>query len=340
VSAQIPVTRPRDALELQLLRIFGDLLDYRPIGVDTDFFNAGGDSILAMTLLARIVQETGYRLPISGLMRASTVGRLAEVLRESNDSAAWSPIVPLQTEGSQRPFYCVHPAGGNALCYLQLSHYIGNDQPFYGLQAPGIDGILEPVSSIEEMAEQYVAAVRQAQPQGPYALGGWSLGGIVAYEMAQQLQADGEEVASLALIDSGLLYAFAVMLTFFRDDDRDMWERLRSPDADQVAFFRERTAPAQLIPEQADDRLAGQIYRVVVANMRALLNYRLRPYTGRLLVFQAREKYIHAKHQPHDEWRRLCESVELETTGGNHLTLIHDPHVGELAEKLGAYLRR
>jgi pyochelin synthetase len=338
VSAQPSVTHPRDALELQLSRIYGDLLDYRPIGVDTDFFNAGGDSILAMTLLARIVQDTGYRLPISGLLKASTIGKLAKALRESNDAASWSALVPLHTGGTRPPFFCVHPAGGNVLCYLKLSHYLGEDQPFYGLQAPGIDGIREPVSRVADMADEYVAAIRQVQPKGPYALGGWSLGGIIAYEMAQRLQAQGDEVRLLALIDSGLLYSFAVMLTFFRGDDRDMWERLRSPDADQVAFFRERTTAAQLIPQQADDQLASQIYRVVVANMRALLNYHQRPYSGPTVLIQAREKYIHARHEPQEEWRRLCPDLKVETTGGNHLTLINDPHLGELAEKLSQYL--
>jgi aryl carrier-like protein len=127
---------PRDALELQLTYIWEDLLDQRPIGVDADFFQLGGDSLLAMSLLARIVQETGYTLPAGGIFQAPTIEKLARVLRLDSNPDEWSALVPIQTEGTKLPFFCIHPGGGNVLCYLQLSRRLGPGRPFYGWNPP------------------------------------------------------------------------------------------------------------------------------------------------------------------------------------------------------------
>ena len=181
---------PRDALELQLVQIWEDLLERRPVGVNEDFFELGGDSLLAMSLLARVSQETGYSLPSLASFRC-TIEKLARALREGVTSENWTSIVPIQQEGTKRPFFCVHPGGGNVLCYVGLSKWLGKERPFYGVQCRGVDGVLEPLQSVEEMAREYVAALVRVQPHGPYALGGWSVGGVLAYEMSQQLTAAG-----------------------------------------------------------------------------------------------------------------------------------------------------
>jgi len=329
---------PRDALELKLVGIWEDLLDRRPIGVHQNFFELGGDSVLAMSLLARVIQETGYHLPAGGIFSAPTVGTLAASLRADADPDLWSPLVPIQTEGLRPPFFCVHPGGGNVLCYLQLSRDLGWDQPFYGLQAPGVDGIREPLTTVEEMAEEYVAAIREVRPEGPFCLGGWSVGGVIAYEMAQQLRAAGEEVAALAIMDSGVLYAIAIVAALFPKNQPGALELLRQPSAEQVADFRVRSAAAKLVPEEADDELAGQIFRLFTANMMAVLNYRAKPYEGRIDLFQARERIVRERFQPFGEWSRLCDDVRLHDVPGDHLTMIHEPHVSELAEQLGRCL--
>ena len=326
----------RDSLELQLVQIWEDLLGCHPIGLNDNFLDLGGDSLLAMTLLARIVQQTGRNLPIAGLMRATTIKRLAAALREENNWGTWSPIVPLQTEGSKPAFFCIHPAGGNALCYLQISRLLGKDQPFYGLQAPGIEADREPLSTIEEMAAEYVEAIRQVQPRGPYELGGWSCGGVLAYEIAQVLRAAGEEIRLLAIMDSGVLYAFAVMTTALPQGDLGVFDVLRLPVAEQISEFRKRTKAAKLIPDEADDDLAERIFRLFVVNTKAMLSYRPEPYADKLTLFQASEKFVRTRHEPYHEWSRLCDDVELHKVPGNHLTLIQEPHVHELAAKLAA----
>lgn len=326
-------SRPRDALELQLTRIWEELLDRRPIGIHDDFFKIGGDSVLAMALLAQIVQETGYILPAGGIFSATTIAKLAAALREGSTSQDWSPLVPIQPEGSKPPFFCVHPGGGNVLCYLQLSRHLGADQPFFGLQAPGVDGIREPLETIEEMAEQYVGAIRQAQARGPYALGGWSVGGVVVYEMAQRLHAAGEEVQVLAIFDSGVLYACAILTALFSNGQGAL-DLLRQPSAEQIADFRLRSAPARLVPDNADEKLAGRIFRLFVGNMRAVFNYRPRPYQGRIDLFMASEPIVRQRFAPDREWQRLCDQVAVHSVPGNHLTMIHEPHVAALAASL------
>ncbi len=303
-----------------------------------NFFELGGDSIAAMSLLARIVQETGHNVPVAGLLKAPTVALLALALRQESDGASWSPMVPIQTEGSKPPFFCVHPAGGNVLCYLRLSQYLGKDQPFYGLQAQGIDGLREPLCEVETMAAEYVEAVRRVQPHGPYALGGWSFGGVAAYEMGQRLLADGEEVRLLAILDSGVIYAFAVMTAAFSDDGLGLLDVLRMPEGEQLTQFRRRTAVARLIPEDADDALARRIYRVFVANVRAMLNYRAEPYPGKLTLFQGTEPFVQNGRNPYQEWSRLCDAVDLVKVPGNHLTLVHEPHLKQLAAELHKHL--
>ena len=330
---------PRDALELQLVRIWEDLLDQRPIGVNEDFFQLGGDSVIAMSLLARTANETGYDLPAGGILQARTVEKLAAVLRQGCTPDAWSPLVAIQSEGTATPFFCIHPGGGNVLCYLRLSQNLGTDQPFFGLQAPGLDGICEPLTTVEEMAERYVTAILRSHPRGPYALGGWSVGGVVAYEMARRMRALGHEVQTVAIIDSGVLYACAVLAALFPKGGPGALDLIRQPAAEQIADFRARSAVAKLVPENADDKLAGRIFRLFVTNMKAVLNYRPARYDGHIDLFQAQEKIVRERFDPHREWSQLCDNVQLYKVPGSHLSMVHEPHVNALADVLRVCLR-
>lgn len=135
-------------------------------------------------------------------MSKATLEKLAYTLRQHDANSEISPLVPIKPQGTRPPFFCMHPAGGNVLCYHNLARHISPDQPFYALQPVNLDGEGAPYPSVKEMAAQYVAAVRTVYPQGPYYLGGWSFGGIVAFEMAQQLRAAGHEIGLLVLIDT------------------------------------------------------------------------------------------------------------------------------------------
>ncbi|MFP2903313.1 thioesterase domain-containing protein, partial [Corallococcus sp. 4LFB] len=167
---------PRDALEMQLARIWEDVLGVRSVGVRSSFFELGGHSLLAVRMVAAVRERLGQSIPLSVLFQQPTVEQLAQVLRD--DSQAWTPLVPLERGApSHRPFFLVHPGGGNVLAYSELARRLGPSLPVFGLQSRGLDG--RPVAeSIEEMATLYLDAIRTVQPHGPYQLGGWSLGGL------------------------------------------------------------------------------------------------------------------------------------------------------------------
>jgi pyochelin synthetase len=336
VSIEVEVSRrlaPRNALEFQLTRIWEDLLGRDAISVDEDFFALGGDSILAMSLLARIVQETGHKLPTSGILQAPTIERLARALRDTSEQP-WTPLVPIQANGTKPPFFCVHPSGGNVLCYMRLASLLGADQPFYGFECAGIDSRREPLDSAEAMASEYVAALREVQPHGPYFLGGWSVGGVLAYEMAVQLRELGEPVGLLALIDSGVLYACALLTALFSKGETGILDILRMRSSDQLSEFRERSAAARLIPNEADEELATRIMHLFVANMMAVMNYRPRPFDGTVTLFQAAEAIVKPRFAPGREWGRSLTDLEIIEVPGSHLTMVQDPHVKALAQQL------
>jgi amino acid adenylation domain-containing protein len=201
---EAPPVAPRDAVELELARMWEDLLGVSPVGVGESFFELGGHSLTAVRLMARIRARFGNELPLGALFQRPTVEGIAELLRRggAREEAPSSPpaIVQIEKGGAGRPFFCVHPVGGAVLCYADLARQLAADRPFFGLQAEAGGEAAEAVT-VPAMAARYLTAVRGAQPAGPYLLGGWSMGGLVALDMARQLAAQGEEVALLALID-------------------------------------------------------------------------------------------------------------------------------------------
>ncbi|MCX4775408.1 amino acid adenylation domain-containing protein [Streptomyces sp. NBC_01264] len=197
-------TPPRDALESRLAGIWERLLAAGPVGVHDDFFESGGHSIDALRLIGRINQAFGERLGVSAVMEHPTVARQADLLRGRHAGAAADPVVRIRPEGTLDPLFLVHPIGGNVFCYRALAAELDPDRPVFGLTAPGLTAP-DPVSgaTVEELAAAHVEALRRIRPEGPYHLAGWSFGGLLAYEMAVRLRAAGQEVATLALLDTG-----------------------------------------------------------------------------------------------------------------------------------------
>ena len=193
---------PKDDTIAQLSRIWQDLLGLDSVEPDQNYFDLGGDSLLAVQMFAQIEKSFNVNLPLATLFDAPTIEELAQILRQECATPKWSPVVPIQTSGTKPPLFCMHGARGNVLMYRGLSQHLGDDQPFYGLQCQGLDGSCLPFTRVEDMAALYVKEIRKVQPKGPYFLGGYCLGGTIALEMAQQLVASGERVAMLALFDT------------------------------------------------------------------------------------------------------------------------------------------
>jgi thioesterase domain-containing protein len=273
-----------------------------------------------------------------------------EVLKEQR--AEWSPLVPMQARGTKRPFFCVHPAGGNVLCYQGLAHYLGDARPFYGLEARGLAEELKPYTSIEEMASHYLKAVLSIQSEGPYLLGGWSFGGTVAFEMAQQLLQKGQKVAMLALIDgwspvqrngtmdieqARILANLAKILgqSYRMDVSLEYEDLKRLKPNQQIDYFIEKIKSDMFPPDVG--RRYVDVYKT---NMLAHDLYAPNIYPGPVALFKAdmidHEVMDHpALNDPTQGWQEFsAEPLEIHVIPGSHGTLMEEPHVKVLADKL------
>lgn len=197
---------PHNDTERKLVRLWEETLGVSPISVTANFFELGGRSVLAARLFTKILRTFGKELPLSTLFRSSTVEQLAKELEPSFDEHEYSTLVSIKPNGTKLPFFCVHGGAGSTLFLQQLAGHLGADQPFYGIEPEGMDGRRFQRPTVEQMAENYLAAIRKLQPHGPYFLGGYCFGGLVAFEMARILEQQGEPVELLALFSAALRF--------------------------------------------------------------------------------------------------------------------------------------
>lgn len=190
-------------LESKLVEIWEKFLDRNQVGIDDNFFEIGGHSLIAARMFVSIEKEIGRLLPLATLFKAPTIRELAKILGNLDSTTRdWSSLVPINADGENPPLYFVHGAGGNVLLYRELASKLDPNQPVYGFQSQGLDGKSKPLSTIEEMAEHYLEELKTKTPEGPYLLAGYCLGGLVAYEMACRLRESGDSVSLLALLDT------------------------------------------------------------------------------------------------------------------------------------------
>ena len=327
VSEALP-SAPRDDVERQLVQLWEELLHVRPVGIDQSFFALGGHSLLALSMMSRIARARGRTLPLSVLFTHPTIARLAELLREEPSSAAWTPLVPIQPHGKRRPLFCVHPIGGSALCYVPLSQHLGTEQPLYGLEAPGLDGTREPFTTLEAMAAAYVEVVLKTQPEGPHLLAGWSMGGLVIFEMARELLRRGKPVALVALIDSWVP-ALQPGVGPTRPDDALLRQ--------DFAVELERMGGHGVSPSSEAMRARFDVYR---AHARAFRAYVPRSdHPAPIVLFRPDAGALRAASGPMGGWDTVTQQVpQLVELSGDHYSLMVEPSVAELARKLKPFL--
>ncbi len=337
---------PRDELEQQLVSIWEQLLDARPIGISDDFFDLGGHSILAVRLMARIQQDYGVQLPVAALFQGATIADLASLLRERVGASASTALVGIQPSGSRTPFFCIHPGGGHVMAYYNLAHLLGPDQPFYALQSIGLDGAEEPLTRFEAMAARYIKELRAVQPTGPYLIGGWCTGGRIATEIARQLQADGQQVALLALLDATPILSHLPLDVETADDARllgTMSPALHAieqalpplaPDA-RLDTLVERGRAAGLLPGDVDLTYILMILKVYRANLRAERRCVPTSYHGRTVLFRASQQPADAL--PDLGWGVfITTGLEVVDIPGDHFSMVED---ADDVQALAALLR-
>jgi aspartate racemase len=347
-SLQRDYAPPRDVVEFKVAKVWEEVLAVRPVGIRDNFFDLGGHSLAAVRLMAHLRGTFGRELPLAALFQNGTVEELSRLLREGGDASDSSPLVGINTSGTRPPFFCVHPAGGNVLCYAPLARHLGEDQPFYGLQSVG-GGEPDAAAALEQTAARYAEAMRAVQPAGPYHLGGWSLGGPLAFEIARQLRTAGERVALLALFDSWAPLSENKPWGLPGDESKLLAQVARSHrvslpkngaaprgEGEELERAFEAAKAAGLLPPGVG---VAWLRRLVVQHGRAVsavLDYEPAVYDGQVTLFRAREGAARGDWG----WGRLTSlPVNVREVAGDHHTMLSEPHVGELAADLDACLR-
>jgi amino acid adenylation domain-containing protein len=343
---------PETDIERKLTEIWQQLLQVDRVGVTDNFFELGGHSLLAARLIARIEKETGHNIPVASLFEAPTIAQLAQKLKQRTYTTAWSPLVELHASKDKavaEPFFCVHSLGANLVSFHRIATLLRRERPIYGLQPHGLDGQQKPLDNLTAIASAYVEEVRRTQPHGPYYLGGVCLGGVLAYEMAQQLRAAGEEVAAVILIDSylpGKLNYLHTRPRFVEYLDSHIGKLSVLSGAARLKYLATGIASwgasvARAFGWQQQDSLARAMRLVREANMRALLEYEPKPYAGKVIQIMCSD----APHRSYED-RRLAWSTVVETgleiymVPGNHLTMLEQPHMLATAKQLQFCLDR
>jgi len=344
---------PRDNAELFMKGIWEEVLGIEDIAINDNFFDLGGNSLTAVCLVARIESIYKNKISVRTIFDNPTIEELTRFVRQKTALSSPSTVVPLRSRGSLRPFFCVHPAGGLANCYLPLARHLGSQVPFYGLQSHGLDDSQSPLRRIEEMASLYIKDLRRIQPHGPYQIGGWSLGGTVAFEMAQQLSAAGEEVALLALFDAEPGFD-PIMLPI---TDEELLETEKSRVAELL--IKDGITPEELAPLSFEQRLelfldkykqsgkmpadvtigqCNRFLRVWATNQCAKRRYFYQPHSGRLTLFRSS---LTANQDATYGWQNLAKrGVEVFQFPADHDEFMAEPNAQLLAEALRQHINQ
>jgi amino acid adenylation domain-containing protein len=351
-SGAISYVAPRTSMESLVAQVWEQVLGVERAGVKDDFFALGGHSLSAMRVSALIEARSGKRLPLTELFRNPTIEYLAALLEGKKEDTGPSCLVPIRSEGSRPPLFLVHPVGGTVYCYQRLAGLANIDRPIYGFQTRAFAG-LPPQSSISEMAQTYINEMIAVQPRGSYFLGGWSMGGVVAFEMALQLAAQNLPVGLLALIDS---YPNTVDTAADSDDHSDAFFNFARDLGistqellvlrETAGTFTEKQLLTHLIelakkdgvlPADLDNAEADRMFDFFKINSKALRNYVPREcYRGPTLLLKAESSVGDLAKV----WGAFCSRIESHVVPGDHYEIFKDPGIQILARHLDLSLDR
>ena len=346
---------PQDALELQLTKIWEQVLGVKPISVRDDFFDLGGHSLLAVGLFAHIEKAFGRKLPLTTLFQAPTVEQLASILRDEEWSSPWTSLVAIQPGGSRPPFFCVHGHDGNVFYFRDLARLLGPEQPFYGLQAVDLNGKQARHTRVEDMATHYLKEIRIVQPAGPYFLGGYCFGGKVAFEMAQQLRAQGQTVALLALLNASapVPYHYKPYATIFgRVTHRvnHYWSDLKRLRLEErLPYIRVKARMAKSSFKTIACKYGWALGGLLLPSLRqsqeahhhVLQDYVANVYPGKVTLFRASIQPASYSLDPQLGWGGLATGgLEIYEVLSYDGSIVVEPCARILAERLRACLHR
>ena len=317
-------------IEIKLTEIWANLLRLRKVGVNDDFFELGGDSLMAMEVVCWIEKEYGKKISPQALLQAPTIRQLSAVISDSGTPKSVSCLVPIKPAGSMPPLFCLPSVTGNALLYRHLVKHLDQAQPVYGIDASQ-NLLLKP---LQEVAAHYVHEILRVLPEGPFFIIGFSSGGVMAFEMAQQLQRMDLKVPFLGLLDS-----------VFPDTINEKTPMFSVSFLRNFPYWAYYFVPFWIKRYRllANDRIRRNAVEPrpnfdMRKAMRWTRNYLPERYPGRMVLFKAKAQGLF-QVAPEKKWVDLCDSMTLYTVPGNHVSIMKEPHVSFVADKINMELR-
>jgi thioesterase domain-containing protein/acyl carrier protein len=349
---------PQGAIEGLIATIWQEALNVPRISRTANFFQLGGDSLLAVAVHRKLCDALEQELPITDIFSSRTLADLAQKFNASRrtEAAPWSPLVALAPEGAGAPLFIVHGLTGIVLNLSSLGRRIGASRSVWGLQARGLDGVEPAFTRVEDMAAYYISHMRQVQPRGPYMIAGFCFGGLVAYEMARELVEIGETVAFLGLLNSSFHYRFLTPLgrvrfqvakelihlqTIRRLSGRERMSYMSSRLGARLTGVRLGTASLPYVDHLPDGQdVPPELEAVTAAAERAFYDYEPPAYSGAVTYFQPMSRDFRNILEFAPEWRGKAAGVETLLVPGDHLTMLDPPAIDIWGAALGERLDR
>ncbi len=332
-----------------LVTIWQEALGMDKLGIDDNFFELGGHSLIAVQIMTKFEKKTGKKLPLAILYKYPTIRLLVDSMEEeAGTDKIWKSLVPIKTTGNKMPIYIVHGDGLNVLNFSPLANYVDKEQPIYGLQAYGLNGDETPLDDMSEIARHYINEMLEHNPDGPYAIGGYSFGGYVAVEMRKQLVAMGKEVKLLAMFDTN------AETTIYNKDWSVKLPRKLKRQFPKLLFFTKSffDRPITTIKYQADYIVelgqkigmikkpeATGIYvrfnKINEKHLSAFKKYMLEPFDGKIYLFRSNHRLYFVDDPQYLGWGAYArKGVMVYEVPGDHKTMFQLPHAKDLAISL------
>ncbi|MBT6434655.1 MAG: alpha/beta fold hydrolase, partial [Deltaproteobacteria bacterium] len=353
-ALKVPYVAPRDELEEELSGLWAKALKVEQVGVLDNFFELGGHSLLAAQLVSQVHQDMGLDLPLRDLFENPTISGVAALVRTIQnggmETIAWDPVVSVSENISGQPVFMVHPVGGAVFCYRDIGAQLGC---VYGLQARGLESGEHPFHNLEDMAKAYVAGMRETQPEGPYRIAGWSMGGAVALEIARQIEAAGDKVEQIVMLDTHCPgdslkalsenpeWVIAQMAYDLRVDRELLTEKMNGTGEQGMAALmhsmEEEITRLGLMTTEYDRLRFERLQKVIDAHAKAYLNYKPSKVEAPVTLIRATNSLVPdgSATVDADAWSEISKTgVEVVDVDADHFTLVRGEAVLKVVEKL------
>lgn len=358
---------PRTNTEQVLAVLWESVINIERIGIHDNFFDLG-HSLMAIQMINRLNREQGISLRVSTLFQAPTIAELARFIDQGKAEGGFDPLICIQPRGTEPALFAVHPGDGNVFCFTDLVRRLGTSRPFYGFQAFGVEAGTTPLTSISEMARQYISGMKKVQPVGPYYLIGYCAGGTIAFEMAQQLAQAGDDIAILVLLDALAPYLYGPsdeiqnFMAFMRNfqglansdlfaqycelrkidqNNEEIYQDLQLlPHQTRLELFWEFAVRAGAIPAEVKVDYLDRLFQVW-NGFSDLLGYQVNSYQGRLVLFRASDEPLNELIGDKTMgWRQASSTMESYDVPGNHYSMLREPHAAYMAKQLNDCLQQ